>query len=92
MTTCTILGLGYIGLPTTLLIANSGHNVVGIDINEEIINKLKQGKSHLSEKGIRLYSAVEYHDAMWILPICCIMGLLASLFLLQETHCKRHHH
>tara|TARA_B100000212_G_C27372087_1_gene533047 strand:- start:680 stop:1885 length:1206 start_codon:yes stop_codon:yes gene_type:complete len=52
MTTCTILGLGYIGLPTSLLIANSGHSVIGIDINEEVINKLKQGKSHLSEKGI----------------------------------------
>ena len=52
MTNCAILGLGYIGLPTSLIIANSGHNVIGIDINEEIVNNLKQGKSHISEKGI----------------------------------------
>lgn len=44
-----------------------------------------------ADNGVRLYSAVEYHDAMWILPICCSIGLILSLFLLQETHCKRHH-
>ena len=44
-----------------------------------------------ASNGVRLYSAVEYHDAMWILPICCVVGLLVSLFLVQETHCKRHY-
>lgn len=45
-----------------------------------------------ASNGVRLYTAIEYHDAMWILPLCSVVGLLASLFLLQETHCKRCHH
>ena len=32
-----VLGLGYIGLPSALLLATNGHSVVGVDINEEII-------------------------------------------------------
>jgi sugar phosphate permease len=40
---------------------------------------------------IRIYGATEYHDAMWILPICSLLGLFVSIFLIKETHCKRHH-
>ena len=35
---CTVLGLGYIGLPTAAIIANEGHNVIGVDININIVN------------------------------------------------------
>ena len=37
---CCVIGLGYIGLPTAAVIANAGHKVVGVDVNEKI-NKWK---------------------------------------------------
>jgi UDP-N-acetyl-D-mannosaminuronic acid dehydrogenase len=38
-----VLGLGYIGLPSALLLATNGHKVVGVDINEEIIETISNG-------------------------------------------------
>lgn len=49
----SILGLGYIGLPTALVIASRGIKVVGVDINEEVISSLKTGKVHFREEGLQ---------------------------------------
>ena len=32
-----VLGLGYIGLPTAVMLASAGHDVVGVDVKEEIL-------------------------------------------------------
>ena len=45
----SVLGMGYIGLPTACMLANSGFKVLGVDIDEEIINKLNSGKLHIEE-------------------------------------------
>ena len=34
-----VIGLGYIGLPTALAFAANGFEVVGVDYNEELVNK-----------------------------------------------------
>jgi len=47
-----VLGLGYIGLPTACLFANANHEVIGIDINQETIEKLNHGKLPFDEKGL----------------------------------------
>lgn len=47
-----IIGLGYIGLPTALMFANSGIKVIGTDINEELITSLSQGKLPFEEEGM----------------------------------------
>ena len=47
-----VIGLGYIGLPTALMFAKSGINVVGTDLNEEVISKLNKGDLHFEEKGL----------------------------------------
>src|SRR4030043_1080198 len=44
-----VLGMGYIGLPTACMLANSGFEVLGVDIDEDIINKLNSGKLHIEE-------------------------------------------
>ncbi len=49
---CTVIGLGYIGLPTSAILANAGHQVLGVDINEKIINTLKEKKIHINEPGL----------------------------------------
>lgn len=47
-----VLGQGYIGLPTSLLFASHGHNVVGIDINKKIVEKLNRGSLPFDEPGL----------------------------------------
>lgn len=47
-----ILGLGQVGLPTALCVLNSGYKVIGIDINENQVKLIKQGKSPIPEEGL----------------------------------------
>lgn len=48
-----VIGLGYIGLPTALMLASHGVEVVGTDYNEELVNTLKAGKTTFKEKGLQ---------------------------------------
>lgn len=47
-----VSGLGYIGLPTAVMFAKNGCEVVGLDINEGVVNKLNKGILHLEEPGL----------------------------------------
>ena len=47
-----IIGLGYIGLPTALMLASHGVEVVGTDYNESLVNKLNSGEPTFKEKGL----------------------------------------
>lgn len=49
----TILGMGYIGLPTSIAFARAGFNVNGFDINKEVINTLKSGHIHIVEPSLQ---------------------------------------
>ena len=49
----TVVGLGYIGLPTAAMLAESGHDVVGFDINQDAIAALSEGRVELGEQGVR---------------------------------------
>jgi UDP-N-acetyl-D-mannosaminuronic acid dehydrogenase len=53
MSKICVLGQGYIGLPTALLFANGGHEVVGIDVNKRVVDTLKAGKMPFEEKGFQ---------------------------------------
>ena len=48
-----IFGLGRIGLPIALVCADSGHKVVGIDINEILINTIKKGEMAFDEPEMK---------------------------------------
>lgn len=56
-----VLGLGYIGLPTAALFATHGHEVVGIDINKNIVDSINEGIAPFDEPGLSglLESAVK---------------------------------
>lgn len=43
------MGLGYIGLPTAAVAAKNGIQVVGVDVNPQIIDTINQGKIHIIE-------------------------------------------
>lgn len=47
-----VIGLGYIGLPTALMFAASGVEVVGTDYNENVIASLNNGKVTFEEEGL----------------------------------------
>lgn len=47
-----VIGLGYIGLPTALMMASHGVNVVGTDYNEELVSTLNAGKTTFKEDGL----------------------------------------
>lgn len=49
----TVVGLGYIGLPTSIMFANHGVEVVGVDINPLVIQKLNSGNIHIEEPGLQ---------------------------------------
>jgi len=49
-----VIGLGYIGLPTAGTFATHGLQVIGVDINPEVISILLNGGIHISEPGLRL--------------------------------------
>jgi len=46
------IGLGYIGLPTSALIASHGTNVLGVDINQNVVDTINQGKIHIVEPDL----------------------------------------
>ena len=47
-----VIGLGYIGLPTALMLASHGLEVIGTDYNEQLVSTLNQGKTTFKEKGL----------------------------------------
>lgn len=47
-----VIGLGYIGLPTSLMFATHGIEVVGIDYNKKLVETLNQGKTTFEERGL----------------------------------------
>ena len=46
------IGLGYIGLPTSALIASHGTNVLGVDINQHVVDTINAGKIHIVEPDL----------------------------------------
>ncbi len=46
------MGLGYIGLPTAIIAAKSGIDVIGVDINPTVVEMTNQGHLHIVEPGM----------------------------------------
>ena len=48
------IGLGYIGLPTSALIAQNGIQVHGVDINQSVVDTVNRGEIHIVEPSLDL--------------------------------------
>lgn len=48
----TIMGLGYIGLPTAALIASKGIQVMGVDVQQDVVDTINSGKIHIVEPAL----------------------------------------
>ena len=47
------MGLGYIGLPTAIIAAKHGVDVIGVDINPQVVELTNQGIIHIVEPGLQ---------------------------------------
>src|SRR5262245_58481546 len=47
--TVSVIGLGYIGLPTAAIMATHGLHVVGVDVNPRVVDTINSGKIHIVE-------------------------------------------
>lgn len=48
----SVIGLGYIGLPTAAVIAKQGVKVIGVDVNRHAVSTINQGQIHIVEPGL----------------------------------------
>ena len=46
------MGLGYIGLPTSIIAAKNGIQILGVDINPKVVEKTNAGELHIIEPGM----------------------------------------
>lgn len=50
--TVSVIGLGYIGLPTAAIFASRKVKVIGVDVNPEVIEKINRGEIHIIEPDL----------------------------------------
>ncbi len=48
----SVIGLGYIGLPTASILASQGIDVFGVDINEDVVKKINNSQTHIFEPDL----------------------------------------
>ncbi len=48
-----VIGLGYIGLPTSAVLAENGFDVIGVDISQSVVDTISGGNIHISENGLQ---------------------------------------
>ncbi|HEC21803.1 MAG TPA: nucleotide sugar dehydrogenase [Chloroflexi bacterium] len=51
--TIVVIGTGYVGLPAALMLAKAGYQVVGVDINENIVRAINEGVMHIREDELQ---------------------------------------
>lgn len=51
--TIVVVGTGYVGLPAALMLAKAGHDVVGVDINENIVRAINEGVLLIKEDDLQ---------------------------------------
>ncbi|TVP09762.1 UDP-N-acetyl-D-mannosamine dehydrogenase [Shewanella sp. MSW] len=58
--TISVIGLGYIGLPTAAMFASRRKKVIGVDVNQHAVDTINQGKIHIVEPDLDMivHSAV----------------------------------
>lgn len=90
----SVIGLGYIGLPTAAVLASRGLDVVGVDVNAHAVDTINKGEIHIVEPDLDIVvrSAVmtgklkatltaEPADAFWWPFLHLLKGITTNLIL-----------
>lgn len=56
-----MVGLGYIGLPTAAILASRKINVIGVDVNQKVVDKINQGEIHIIEPDLDVFVRDSVH-------------------------------
>ncbi len=50
--TIQFIGLGFIGLPTAVIVAQKGVRVLGVDVKPVVVDAINNGQAHIFEPGL----------------------------------------
>ena len=68
---------------------NNMANVAGGAIFQPLVGyMLAKGWDGQTLNGVPIYSIKDYHLALFVVPLCFLIGLVMSSFFIKETHCK----
>jgi UDP-N-acetyl-D-mannosaminuronic acid dehydrogenase len=56
------VGLGYVGLPTASLLANAGFYVLGVDVDTQVVEMLRSGRTRLEEAGLKTLVSAAFNS------------------------------
>lgn len=62
--TISVIGLGYIGLPTAAMFAAHGKQVIGVDVNQHAVDTINRGEIHIVEPDLDAMVAVAVQKGM----------------------------
>jgi UDP-N-acetyl-D-mannosaminuronic acid dehydrogenase len=62
--TICVVGLGYIGLPTAVVLASRGVSIVGVDISNDVVAKINRGEIHIVEPDLDALTARAVQNGM----------------------------
>ena len=88
MTAC-FMGLGYIGLPTAIIAAKHGVEVIGVDINSKVVEMTNKGELHIIEPGMHEFLQEVVSNSM--LKASSIPETCDAYFMVVPTPFKGNH-
>ncbi|WP_337589075.1 NAD(P)-binding domain-containing protein, partial [Pseudomonas aeruginosa] len=56
--TISVIGLGYIGLPTAAVFASRQKKVIGVDVNQAAVDTINRGEIHIVEPDLDMCSGL----------------------------------
>lgn len=76
----TVVGLGYVGLTLSVVLAENGFNVIGYDINSELVAKLKRKEPPFFEAGLK--NLLQSHVGGNFKPTDSVDDILADIYVI----------
>lgn len=83
------MGLGYIGLPTAIIAAKHGIEIIGVDINPQVVEMTNAGHLHIVEPGIE--EMLQEVISMGMLKASTIPEVSDAYFIVVPTPFKGNH-
>lgn len=83
------MGLGYIGLPTAIIAAKHGIEVIGVDINSKVVEMTNKGELHIIEPGMHEFLQEVVYNGM--LKASSVPETCDAYFMVVPTPFKGNH-